>query len=306
MHGVEWLKKCFEPATRDKANGEFRLLICDGHDSHISAEFIRHCIANDILLMLLPPHSSHLMQLLDVGVFFPLKQAMGGFLDRIYRTGISRIQKAEWFECLIKARAKAVNKKNIEGGWRGAGIYPMDPLKVIDKVPKSIIQQPNTPSSQSETATSFENVLLEGSSIDANALHSVNTILKEKLLTKEALQTPARKYIPRLASTAEWLLAENVILKFELANIKALISERKSREGGKRLILRGKIVISTAEVLKLIEEAEAATKNKKKGTGRPCGRPRKDASKEPIVVLEEAKSDGETSEDDGDDGDDGE
>ena len=195
MHGVEWLKKCFEPATWDKTNGEFRLLIWDGHDSHILAEFIHHCIANDIVLMLLSPHSSHLMQPLDVGVFFPLKHTMGSFLDRIYRTGISRIQKMEWFECLIKAWAKAVNKKNTEGGWRGASIYPMDSLKVIDKVSKSIIQRPNTPSSQSETASSFENVLLKGSSIDANALHSVNIILKEKLLNKEALRQPRRRYV---------------------------------------------------------------------------------------------------------------
>ena len=123
----------FEPATLEKANGEFRLLICDGNDGRIST---CHCIGNDFVLMLLPPHSSHLMQPLDVGVFFPLKQAMGSFVDRIYRTGISRIQKAEWFECFIKARAKAINKKNIEGGWRGAGIYPMNLSKILDKLPK--------------------------------------------------------------------------------------------------------------------------------------------------------------------------
>ena len=65
----------FEPATLEKANGEFRLLICDGNDGRIST---CHCIGNDIVLMLLPPHSSHLMQSLNVGVFFPLQQAMGG------------------------------------------------------------------------------------------------------------------------------------------------------------------------------------------------------------------------------------
>jgi|SRR5436853_894068 len=84
MHGVEWMKKCFEPATREKANGEKRLLICDGHDSHISADFISHCIQNDIVLILLPPHASHLMQPLDVGVFAPLKRAMAEFLDRFF------------------------------------------------------------------------------------------------------------------------------------------------------------------------------------------------------------------------------
>jgi hypothetical protein len=79
--GVEWLTKCFEPATRDKTDGWFHLLICDGHDNHISAEFIQHCIANRIVLLLLPSHCSHLMQPLDVGIFFPLKQAIGCFLN---------------------------------------------------------------------------------------------------------------------------------------------------------------------------------------------------------------------------------
>jgi len=244
------------------------------------------------------------MQLLGVGVFSPLKDAIGGFFNRIYRTGISKVQKAEWFECLIMARDKAVIKRNIEGGWRGAGIYPMNPLKVLDKLPKSAIPRPTTPSSEPKTPTSFENVLLEGSSIDASALHSLNISLKEMLLTKEPLQTPVRKYVPRLASTAEWLLAENVILKLELAKSKALLSKRKCREGGKRVILKGKIVISTTEVLKLFEEAETVSKNKKKGTGRPRGRPRKHASKETIVILEEAKKDDDASGDDGDEGED--
>ena len=83
------------------------------------------------------------------------------------------------------------------------------------------------------------------------------------------------------------------------------MSNRKSQEGGKQLILKRRIIVSTSEVLKLIEEAEAVTKNKKKGTGRPCGRPRKSVSKETIVILEEAKDQEETSEDDGNDGNDG-
>jgi len=60
-------------------------------------------------------------------------------------------------------------------------------------------------------------------------------------------------------------------------------------------ILKGKIVVSTSEVLKLIEEAEVATK---KETGRPRGRPRKCAFKGPVVILEEAKNEEETPDDD--------
>jgi hypothetical protein len=29
VYGLEWLRKCFQPATKDKADGRMRLLICD-------------------------------------------------------------------------------------------------------------------------------------------------------------------------------------------------------------------------------------------------------------------------------------
>ena len=44
FHGLEWLKRVFEPTTRTKADGQYRLLVCDGHDSHISGSFISHCL----------------------------------------------------------------------------------------------------------------------------------------------------------------------------------------------------------------------------------------------------------------------
>jgi DDE superfamily endonuclease len=319
-HGLEWLKKSFEPATRDKANSEYRLLICDGHDSHISADFIRHCIANRIVLFLLPPHCSHLMQPLDVGVFFPLKQATGCSLKRYYQTGIARLQNAEWFVCFIKARDKALTTKNIKAGWRGAGIYPMDPSKVLQKLPQVTPEstRPSTPTNaaatipaQPITAEDLFNVLPDGhSSIDATTLHAVTTALNDLVRTKQALHTPARKFIPRLASTTQWLLAENAILKLELQQTKAVLGGRKVRTGGKRLVLKGKIVMSTEEILKAIEEAEAATQVRtgrgrgrprgNVGTGRPRGRPRKNAPAVPIVTVVEVEADDGGSESDPD------
>jgi hypothetical protein len=46
VHGLEWLQRVFEPQTRAKAaNGVLtRLLICDGHDSHISGNFVSYAI----------------------------------------------------------------------------------------------------------------------------------------------------------------------------------------------------------------------------------------------------------------------
>ena len=49
------------------------LLLEDGHTSHISIEAIEHARANDIHLLCLPSHTTHLLQPLDVGVFKSLK-----------------------------------------------------------------------------------------------------------------------------------------------------------------------------------------------------------------------------------------
>jgi hypothetical protein len=174
----------------------------------------------------------------------------------------------------------------------------MDPAKVIDKIPRSeTASQASTRGTSTDSAPSeisaeelFDVLKDIHTSIDAKALHSATTALNDLVHTKQPLHTPARKFIPRLASTTEWLLAENTILKLELKQSKDILGARKARQGGKRLVLKGKIVVSTEEILKLIEEAEAATQNKRKKTGRPRGRPRKNTSVVPVVTLEEAGS----------------
>ena len=108
-----------------------RFLICDDHDNYISERFIHHCIQHDIVLILLPPHCSHLLQSLDVNIFGPLKSALSNELDHIFRIGISTLQKIEWFQAFMKAHASVINVKNIQGGWRGTGIYPMNPTRVL-------------------------------------------------------------------------------------------------------------------------------------------------------------------------------
>jgi DDE superfamily endonuclease len=124
IHGQMWLEKCFEPATKVKLNGQKHLLLCDGHDSHISTQFVSFRINHNIILFLLPPHSSHLLQPLDVSVFGPMKQAMASNLSRLYTIDIACLQKVEWIECYIKAQQETMKLQNVLDGWRA----PVSPL----------------------------------------------------------------------------------------------------------------------------------------------------------------------------------
>jgi hypothetical protein len=73
--GLQWLQKVFHPHTKDKAGNRRRLLIVDGHSSHVNMKFIEWADAQRIILLILPLHSTHRLQPLDVSLFSPLSIA---------------------------------------------------------------------------------------------------------------------------------------------------------------------------------------------------------------------------------------
>nr|BBG74289.1 pogo transposable element [Alternaria alternata] len=64
--GLAWLKGVFERETRRYALTGYRLLLLDGHGSHVTMDFIEYCNNNKILLFVLPSHATHTLQPLDV------------------------------------------------------------------------------------------------------------------------------------------------------------------------------------------------------------------------------------------------
>jgi DDE superfamily endonuclease len=263
FHGMEWIKH-FHSATWKQLQSpdDYRLLLCDGHDSHISADLVSFCIHNRIDLILLPPHSSHLLQPLDVGVFAPLKRAISIQISRFIRSGIARIQKVEWLERFIEAREHGITKENIISGWRGAGLFPENMHRILIQLTdyeESAV--PDTPLQPHTTQTSF---FPNSSRPDPSTLHSINQAFLTEI-SNINIGTPFKTHVRRLNNLTEQYQAENVILKSELHEVKEINGLRKERQGGKRMILKGIPVASTEEVEKALRKAEEATKAKTKG-----------------------------------------
>jgi hypothetical protein len=104
---LEWLERCFEPETRKlHGDSEYRMLIVDGHASHISTDAIRFCIKHKIVLFNLPAHSTHLLQPLDVGIFASLAIAYKQrLLSRIRPGALSyHIDKVDFLQMYQQAR----------------------------------------------------------------------------------------------------------------------------------------------------------------------------------------------------------
>ena len=83
----------FEPEAKKRAGpgNQLILLIIDGYSSHITGKLIAACISTCIDLLIMPPHCSHVLQPLDVGVFSPLKRFHSLEVDRYARQAITRI-----------------------------------------------------------------------------------------------------------------------------------------------------------------------------------------------------------------------
>jgi hypothetical protein len=124
----------FEPHSQQSSTGAKRLLILDGHSSHQTAEFDAFCKENAIICLCMPPHTSHLLQPLDVGVFGPLKRAYGKLVEGMMVAGNNHIDKDDFLHLYPPAREKVFNQKNTCSGFVGAGLKLFDQDQVLEKI----------------------------------------------------------------------------------------------------------------------------------------------------------------------------
>lgn len=260
-HGYEWLTTGFAPSTKPNGLLTRRLLIIDSHSSHITTNVIALCMQNAIDLLILPLHTSHLLQPLEVGVFAPLKRALACETDAALRHDTGRIPRVQLVEMYVRARERALTSHNILSGWRGAGLVPLSPT--------SAASPPHTPRHQIDLDMS----LLDSSPPDGTELRQANSLLNLAINACEDLPSPVKRYTKRMSRAFETTQSDVLTLRQQLKEAEALLSIRKARKMGKRVALKGRFVFSTQEVLKMVEEAEAemAAKKSRKRPRKPKG-----------------------------------
>ena len=107
------------------------LLVMDGHGSHVTIKVIEFAQSNDIHLLCLPSHTSHILQPLDVGVF---KSFFSKACHRYMAKNPERVVTEDVIAALVsEAMLQSHTPLNILGGFKKAGIYPFNPGEVSDR-----------------------------------------------------------------------------------------------------------------------------------------------------------------------------
>ncbi|EDN02638.1 predicted protein [Histoplasma mississippiense (nom. inval.)] len=153
-YGLMWLKKIFEPHTKKKAGVDtasyirWPLIPCN-------MAFINYAAQHKILLAVFPPHSTHRLQPLDVGIFGPLSKSYSKHLNERMRTGMGfvRTTKRSFWQLFDAAWKESVTSSNIISAFAAVGLHPFDPEQVLKKLairpctPPDAQYRPRTPTS---------------------------------------------------------------------------------------------------------------------------------------------------------------
>lgn len=256
--GLTWLQDVFHPYTKDRTVGQYRLLILDGHGSHMTAEFDRFCLDNAIITLCMPPHSSHLLQPLDVACFSPLKRAYGHQVEICMQLGRKHIDKLDFLEAFKPARTAAFSSLTIRNGFAAAGLVPHDPGRVLSRLQlklrtptppptsETVYQTPKTPYTVAQLAQEY--TVIKG-------------LLKQR---SKSPPSPTDKALQRVVKGCRMAMHNAALLASEIKDLRAMGARQKRKQETPRSYIATGGVLTAEEGQDRIERASSGRKRVKK------------------------------------------
>jgi hypothetical protein len=139
----------FNRQSKKTQRGAHRILLCDGYGSHLTREVLEFCEQRLIHMFALPPHTSHILQPLDVVLFQPYKHFHAKTVDNATRTGCSDFNKVEFLAAISGIRQQTFKRNSILSSFRECGLVPYNPQMALNKVkeyhPPPDLTRPSTP-----------------------------------------------------------------------------------------------------------------------------------------------------------------
>ena len=149
------------------------LLILDNHESHRALSVIEKASENHVVLLSVPPHTTHKLQPLDRSVYGPFSNYFEKEIDKFQKEHPGRrIQMTDMGSLFGKAYSKACSVENAIMGFKKCGIAPFDanvfsdedfaPASVTDRdMPNLLITSTNTHAPNTAPASTLNVVPIE-------------------------------------------------------------------------------------------------------------------------------------------------
>jgi hypothetical protein len=211
--GLAWLKQVFDRFSKQKARRKYRLLILDGHGSHVTMDFINYCDQNKILLAILPPHSTHTLQPLNVVMFKPLSTAYSKELTTHLHNGqgLSVIKKSDFFHLFWKAWVSTFTQGLILRSFEATGISPLQPNVILQRFAK------DTPEASDGSTSS-------------SSVYSGKDWLKIETLLWKVAKDKSSKELRKISRSLHHISVQNQLLHHKISGLKEVLKTQKKHK----------------------------------------------------------------------------
>ncbi|XP_074026300.1 uncharacterized protein [Leptinotarsa decemlineata] len=231
------------------------ILIYDAHTSHISIFLIEKAIANNIIIIKLPPYFSHLLQPMDLCVFKSLKVAWDVELTKWQRQNYgTKLPKAVFSTIISKIWSEAGPALLIKGYEKG-GIYPFNNQVIAaEKFDPEAYRRWNLENSSNNSPVAVPDPSV-ADQIKENQINLPSS--SQKSLIDTSLSFEPKSLTPSLTS-----------ITFESIILEQLKQVPKTEKTTRKKICKGAEVITTLEAIAVLKEQANKVESKPKKLGR--------------------------------------
>ena len=258
------------------------VLIVDGYKSHLTMELIDLCRENQVILLCLPPHTTHALQPLDVSVFKSLKAHFARCLRAFCFTKKNFVVTKRDFARVVKEPFEmAFSMTNIKNGFRKCGIFPLnrDAIDTSKLAPSKIYQNVHSDcassnGSNASVSSETENLLADHSPLSVGTSPAVtNDAQQDEASNVDKSSSSTNEFTPPMFSTPNSSVncsggsttpVINPLVKAGLVpeNLADILSASDPEIQPKRRIVKAR-VLTEGEYYEILKEKERKEKEEK-------------------------------------------
>ncbi|BCR88024.1 uncharacterized protein ACHE_40588S [Aspergillus chevalieri] len=235
--------------------GKYRLLILDGHGSHLTPKFDELCSQNDIIPICMPAHSLHLLQPLDIGCFSVLKRSYGRLVETKMRLRINHIDKFNFLEAYPHTRFETFKPETIRNSFAAAGLVPFDPDRVLSKL-NIRLRTPTPPVSWgSESSRNFTPKTPQTLKQLHRQASSIKRLLRQR---SQSPPSPTHRALNQLVKGCQLAIQSATILAKENTELRAANEKQKQKRTRSKRQIPHEEGLSVLELCELVTQPEEA------------------------------------------------
>jgi hypothetical protein len=206
-------------------------------------------------------------------VFAAPKAAYRDEVERLERGGVNAIGKEHFTFLYSRARSKAFTQKNIRSGFSACGLFPFNPDRVLQSMPKPPTELTLIDANEVEAATNSQDTV-QSPTTPVTPVTTQGIALLPNIIMKQATQcfdqttiASLRKNVQKMSKAAHLAFSKGILQRDQIQFLTKINDESKVRKSAKGHILGRRAEKGEGAVMGWNElEAKRAERNEQAAT----------------------------------------